>query len=99
MPSYEFACRACGSFERSHPMAEVPAAAPCPTCAAPARRRIGGGALLHGGTSAMRLLDATARTASEPAVVPAPAPGGRARVTRNPLHRQLPGPENWRTHA
>lgn len=92
MPSYEFACRACGCFERFHPMSEAPAEAACPTCAQPARRRFGGGALLHGGSSAMRLLDATSRTASEPAVVSAPPAGGRTRVSRNPLHRKLPRP-------
>ncbi|MFD7844384.1 FmdB family zinc ribbon protein [Nocardia sp. NPDC004340] len=92
MPSYEFACRDCGAFDRVHSMADVPAESPCPHCGRPARRRIGGGVLLHGSTPAMRLLDATAATASRPPVVSAPPGGGRTPVSRNPLHRKLPRP-------
>ncbi|MEU1428118.1 zinc ribbon domain-containing protein [Nocardia sp. NPDC005746] len=92
MPFYEFICRECGGFERIHPMAEVPAKSACPTCGQPARRRVGGGSLLHGDSLAMRLLDATARTAAEPPVVTAPPAGSRPPVTRNPLHRKLPRP-------
>jgi hypothetical protein len=39
-----------------------------------------------------RLIDATARTASEPAVVGVPPRGAITNVTRNPLHRKLPRP-------
>ncbi|MFJ4651966.1 FmdB family zinc ribbon protein [Nocardia sp. NPDC088792] len=90
MPYYEFCCRSCGSFDRSHPMATVPDVAPCPGCALPARRRMTGGALLHTGSTATRLLDATARTAHEPAVVTAPPARTTTRISRNPLHHKLP---------
>ncbi|WP_203236531.1 FmdB family zinc ribbon protein [Nocardia panacis] len=92
MPTYHFRCEGCGSFEAGYAMAEVPATAPCPTCAGASRRGFGGGALLHTGSAASRLLEATARTASEPRVVNAPPPGRGTPVTRNPLHRKLPRP-------
>ncbi|WP_067679634.1 FmdB family zinc ribbon protein [Nocardia miyunensis] len=92
VPYYEFNCRACGSFDRFHRMAEVPGTAACPDCAAPARRRVTAGALLHTGSTATRLLDATAGTADRPAVVSAPPAGGHTRITRNPLHAKLPHP-------
>jgi putative FmdB family regulatory protein len=38
MPVYVFRCHDCGSFELSRPMAEVGAAAYCPTCLGEARR-------------------------------------------------------------
>ncbi|QIS07780.1 zinc ribbon domain-containing protein [Nocardia brasiliensis] len=82
---------ACGGFDLAFPMAEVPGAAPCPDCAADSRRQFGGGALIRPGAAATRLLDATGRTATEPAVVSAP-PRRSAPVTRNPLHRKLPRP-------
>ncbi|WP_040812718.1 FmdB family zinc ribbon protein [Nocardia concava] len=92
MPYYEFRCPSCGVFVHSHPMSGVPDAQPCPTCAQPARHRPGGGALLHTGSPAARLLDATARTAHEPPVVAGPPAAQGARITRNPLHRKLPRP-------
>ncbi|WP_405135206.1 FmdB family zinc ribbon protein [Nocardia sp. NBC_01388] len=91
VPLYEFHCRDCGSFDRSYSMAEVPAAADCPDCAGESRRHMGG-AFVRPGSAAARLIDATTRTASEPAVVAAPAGRGGAPVTRNPLHRKLPRP-------
>ncbi|MQY20601.1 FmdB family zinc ribbon protein [Nocardia macrotermitis] len=90
MPSYEFTCPVCGGFDRWHRMTEVPDSAPCPVCRRQARRRVCGGGLLRSGSAATRLLDATARTASEPPTVSAPPPRRGARVTRNPLHRKLP---------
>lgn len=92
MPYYEFVCRACGSFDRFHRMAEVPDTAACPDCTRSARRRMTTGALLHTGSTAMRLLDATAGTADRPAVVSTPPAGTRNRITRNPLHAKLPRP-------
>lgn len=91
MPLYEFHCRDCGGFDRSYPMAQVPASADCPECAG-ASRRLLGGAFVRPGSAAARLIEATTRTASEPAVVGAPTGRGSAPVTRNPLHRKLPRP-------
>ena len=90
MPSYEFTCPTCGRFDGRHPITDVPESAPCPVCHNQSRRRICGGALLRSGSTATRLLDATARTSSEPPRVAAPPPRRSPRVTRNPLHRKLP---------
>ena len=77
-------------------MADVPDSQGCPQCAADARRSITAPALGTGSTTAMRLLDATNRSASDPAVVSGPLPGGKrvpgTPVTSNPLHRKLPRP-------
>ncbi|WP_290367639.1 FmdB family zinc ribbon protein [Rhodococcus spelaei] len=95
IPLYQFRCAACGPFDRTFPMATVPDAAGCPTCASAARRQITGPRLAHGATAAMCLLDATKRSASEPAVVTGPRPGvvrNPTPTTANPLHRTLPRP-------
>ncbi|WP_254699263.1 FmdB family zinc ribbon protein [Rhodococcus sp. SGAir0479] len=95
MPLYQFRCDHCGSFDRSYSMTAVPEAADCPACAGPARRQITAPRLGHGNSAPMRLLDATARSASEPAVVQGTRPGARRatqKVTTNPLHRKLPRP-------
>lgn len=95
MPTYLFRCATCGDTERAFPMASVPATLDCPACGASARRRPTGAVLGVGTSPAMRLLDATARSASEPAVVPSVPAAGRRRVrpvTTNPLHRRLPRP-------
>ncbi|WP_227983115.1 FmdB family zinc ribbon protein [Nocardia spumae] len=91
MPLYRFGCRECGAFDRSYRMAEVPATAPCPQCARSAARRPGGALVRR--SAAVRALDATTRTATEPAVVGA-VPPGRARpvTTTDPRHRGLPRP-------
>lgn len=92
MPTYQFICRrGCGSFERSFAMAAAPAVTSCPQCAG-ASRRCFGGALIQPGSAASRLLEATNRTATEPAVVHSLPAGRSATVTRNPLHRKLPRP-------
>ncbi|WP_328799486.1 zinc ribbon domain-containing protein [Rhodococcus sp. T7] len=96
MPLYEFRCAAdCGPFERSFPMADVPRSITCPGCEGDAARLVSSPRLGHGSSSAMQLLDATKRSAHEPAVVAGPPPRaatGRSPVTNNPLHRRLPRP-------
>ncbi|MRH88092.1 zinc ribbon domain-containing protein [Nocardia sp. SYP-A9097] len=92
VPLYQFHCRDCGSFDRSFTMAAVPDTTGCPECAGSSRRQVGGGAFVRPGSATTRLIDATRRTASEPAVVGAPAGRSNAPVTRNPLHRKLPRP-------
>lgn len=95
IPLYQFRCAQCGPFDRSYSMTAVPDAADCPHCAGAARRQITAPRLGHGASTPMRLLDATARSASEPAVVHGPRPGARRttqQVTTNPLHRKLPRP-------
>ncbi|WP_330847808.1 zinc ribbon domain-containing protein [Prescottella equi] len=95
IPLYQFRCAQCGPFDRHFPMADVPDSSDCPHCASDGRRQITATRLGRGGTASMRLLDATARSASEPTVVSGPAPGARRtpqKVTTNPLHRKLPRP-------
>ncbi|MGF7122553.1 FmdB family zinc ribbon protein [Rhodococcus sp. BE178] len=95
IPLYQFRCAQCGPFDRTYSMATVPDSSACPACASDARRQITGPRLGHGSSTQMRLLDSTARSASEPAVVSGPRPGARTavqNVTTNPLHRKLPRP-------
>lgn len=94
MPVYEFRCPAdCGRFEARHPMASVPAAEPCPRCAAESSRMIAAVGLSRSGSAAHRAMEQAARSASEPEVVRGSP--GRARstpVTTDPRHRKLPAP-------
>ncbi|MDH6281531.1 FmdB family zinc ribbon protein [Prescottella agglutinans] len=95
IPLYQFRCDHCGPFDRTFTMATVPDTSACPDCASDARRQVTAPRLGHGASTQMRLLDATARSASEPAVVQGPRPGGgrtAQKVTTNPLHRKLPRP-------
>ncbi|MCD2141346.1 MULTISPECIES: FmdB family zinc ribbon protein [Rhodococcus] len=96
MPLYEFRCADCGPFDVSVPMSEVSASAPCPRCEQQSRRSLTPPRLGRGGSAAMRLHDATARTASEPDVVSGSLPGVSRRpsrpVTTDPRHRTLPRP-------
>jgi len=95
MPIYEYRCTDCTDFEQVHPMGAAPAETPCPTCQAPARRRMSAPALSTAGSAAHRLLDQAARSAHEPQVVTGTAPGQRSggrRITTNPLHTKLPRP-------
>ncbi|GAA4815308.1 FmdB family zinc ribbon protein [Tomitella cavernea] len=96
MPVYEFRCPVCGPFDALHTMAAVPDADLCPACGAASCRSITAPALGRDGSAPMRLLDAAARSASEPAVVSETAPGRRRTagtpVSTNPLHRRLPRP-------
>jgi hypothetical protein len=75
-------------------MASVPAQLDCRACGGAARRIFSAPHLGAGSSTAMKLLDATKRTASEPAVVES-LPGRRKSprpVSRNPLHAKLPRP-------
>ncbi|MEV4635179.1 zinc ribbon domain-containing protein [Rhodococcus coprophilus] len=94
MPLYEYRCAECGPFDLFVPMSEVRPDAACPSCAGASRRAVTAPRLGYGRTTAMRLLDSTARTASEPAVVSGSIPG-RPRtpprpVSTDPRHRMLP---------
>lgn len=94
MPTYEFSCEDCGRFNGVFAMAEVPSATMCPQCRAPAQRLVSNPAFVTS-SSAKRLVEATERSAHEPAVVQGspPAAGAPApRVTHNPLHAKLPRP-------
>ncbi|MBU2697224.1 FmdB family zinc ribbon protein [Pimelobacter sp. 30-1] len=96
MPLYAFRCPEGTEFDRTYPMSEVPAAVDCPECGGAARRRMSAPRLSVAGSTAYRLMDATAATAHEPPVVTSlpgsGGGGGGARITRNPLHQKLPRP-------
>ncbi|KPN21612.1 MULTISPECIES: FmdB family zinc ribbon protein [Arthrobacter] len=96
MPLYAYRCKDCADFEIQAPMGQVREAVPCPGCGAPARRRFTAPNLSRSSSSAYRLIESTARTASEPAVVSSPGTGRRSSgtgITRNPLHQKLPRPD------
>ena len=94
MPLYEFACPQGHATEASYSFAAVPASIDCPACSVRARRRMVAPHLGRGSSTAMRLLDATARSAHEPEVVRGTAPGSRRAtpVTTDPRHAKLPRP-------
>jgi putative FmdB family regulatory protein len=94
VPTYAFRCPACGDFDARFPMTSIPTQLDCRTCGGGARRIFSAPHLGLGSSTAVKLLDATERTASEPAVV-ASLPDRRTPprpVTRNPLHAKLPRP-------
>lgn len=74
-------------------MFEVPDVATCPHCGQQARRRMTAPRLSQAGSSAYRLMDSTAASAHNPAVVSQlpGSPGARKQqYTHNPLHQKLP---------
>jgi putative FmdB family regulatory protein len=94
MPTYQYRCGACGSFELVRPMAEVEPSASCPSCGNAARRVFGlpGVAFVDAGVRSA--LDASARSAESPQVV-ADVPGRARRatpITTDPRHAKLPRP-------
>ncbi|WP_081747682.1 zinc ribbon domain-containing protein [Arthrobacter sp. Br18] len=96
MPIYEYRCARCSTFEVHHPMGAAPDVESCPVCRTPSKRRISAPNISHAGSAAVKLIDATALSASEPQVVTSRLPSsGRKKsqpYTRNPLHRKLPRP-------
>ena len=96
MPTYEYRCPECADFDLIFPMFSVPDAVSCPTCTAPATRRMSAPRLSSAGSAAFGLIEQTQRSAHEPAVVNTPGPGRRSgpapRYTSNPLHHKLPRP-------
>lgn len=94
VPLYEFACPQGHATETTFALATVPSSIDCPACSLRARRRVTAPNLGRGSGSAMRLLDATARSASEPAVVQGAHPGTRRAtpLSTDPRHARLPRP-------
>ena len=93
MPTYSFTCSEGCRFDARYAMAEVPRERECAACGAPARRAVTAPHLSAAGNPAFRLLERTARSAHEPAVVDRlPGSGRPQAVTRNPLHAKLPRP-------
>ncbi|GGC78250.1 hypothetical protein GCM10011512_00990 [Tersicoccus solisilvae] len=94
VPSYDFRCDEHGVSTERHSMSTVPTTSVCPVCALPTRRVFTAPALGHGGSAAMRAIDATKQTADSPSVVSA-VPRDRKPprpVSRDPRHSRLPRP-------
>lgn len=96
MPSYRFRCAEGCSFDAMFAMAEVPRTTDCRACgASDARRMITAPHLSATGSAAYGLIERSARSAHEPAVVdrvPTQPGAPRQRSTTNPLHAKLPRP-------
>lgn len=94
MADYDYRCEAHGVTTVTMPMSSVTATSPCPECGGDARRVYTAPQIRTGNSTARTLIDATKRTASEPAVVSAP-PGprpGRRRPRADPRTAKLPAP-------
>ncbi|MFZ3451823.1 FmdB family zinc ribbon protein [Arthrobacter sp. 7Tela_A1] len=95
MPLYAYRCSHCSDFELHSPMQQVRDEVPCPDCGGASKRLISAPYLSKASSSAWKLIEGTARTAAEPAVVT--SPGARPRrssgTTSNPLHQKLPRPD------
>ena len=90
MAVYEFICADHGVSTITMPMASVTASAPCPFCGEPSRRRYSAPGLVLGNAAARRLIEATSRSAYEPALVSFPV---GTRMTPTPVsytHLTLP---------
>ncbi|MHA7208190.1 FmdB family zinc ribbon protein [Arthrobacter sp. MDT1-65] len=96
MPIYEYRCPRCAVYEVIRPLGAAPDVEACPTCGQPARRRISAPHLSRTNTPSSRLIDAAARSATEPDVITGGIPPSGARSTPafsvNPLSRKLPRP-------
>ncbi|MBD7995825.1 zinc ribbon domain-containing protein [Arthrobacter sp. Sa2CUA1] len=97
MPLYAYRCPEGRDFEIQAPMGQIREAVPCPDCGQPAARKFTAPHLSRSSSSAYKLIESSARSASEPAVVTSPgaasgAPRGGG-ITHNPLHRKLPRPD------
>jgi putative FmdB family regulatory protein len=89
VPLYEFRCADCGPFDLRRGMQDAPAAAPCPSCARPARRvyTVSGGGPFTGPLRGADKLD-RARVDR--------ARSGEPVVTGPPSGRRLPRPGGHR---
>ena len=97
MPLYVYRCPDCRDFEVQSAMGQIRESMACPECGTQASRKFTAPHLSRSSSSTYQLIESTARSASEPAVVS--SPGGAARVSRgggitmNPLHQKLPRPD------
>lgn len=66
MPTYEYACTGCGTFEFLRPIAERDRDTACPGCGAPAARVVVGGAhLVRTDAATRRLIGSHERAAAD----------------------------------
>lgn len=94
MPTYEFRCPRCGSFESRRSMQETTSVARCPMCDTAARRVYTVPATPQVAPGLRRMLDAEDASRHEPAVVHSvPGRAGPSRRTPpHPLQSRLPRP-------
>ncbi len=92
MPTYGYDCPRCGAFDLLRPMAQAAEPAACPQCGGPGRRRWAAPAVRGVDPGLRRALDASARSADAPEVVPGPPPRRGPRYTTDPRHLRLPRP-------
>ncbi|WP_432514768.1 zinc ribbon domain-containing protein [Kineococcus sp. SYSU DK001] len=95
MPNYEYRCAQHGRFEHRLPLGTAPPVRCCPHCAADSPRVFSPPMVATPNRRALSLIEATERTAHEPAVVsapPRPPGGGTARPGRDPALSRLPRP-------
>lgn len=95
MPLYEFRCETGHETEHLLPMSTTTREISCPECGTLAKRRVSAPAVSSADPARMKLLDSTAQSAHEPAVVNSIPSSPRKRptpVTRNPKHQALPRP-------
>ncbi|WP_448638631.1 FmdB family zinc ribbon protein [Geodermatophilus sp. URMC 63] len=92
MAVYQYRCAEHGLLEVARPIGTAADREPCPDCAAPAPRVFTAPRLSLGSARNRALLDRTARTADEPAVVSAPPSRRSAPQPHNPALARLPRP-------
>ncbi len=96
MATFQYRCEQDGDFELVCAVGKADAAAPCPTCCHPARRRFSPPMLSLVPVGLVSAIEGTESTGDSPAVVsalPRPAHGGRTvPVSRIAALRGLPRP-------
>lgn len=95
MPFYEFRCHTGHTTERLLPMSSDTRTTECQTCGDEANRVISAPAVAGVDKHKARLVEATQKSAYEPAVVNSVPSSGNRRATpvsHNPQHAKLPKP-------
>ncbi|RBY80555.1 zinc ribbon domain-containing protein [Geodermatophilus sp. TF02-6] len=92
MAVYQYRCPEHGLLEVARPIGTAAEAEPCPDCAAPSRRVFTAPRLSLGSPRARALIEATERSATEPAVVAAPPSRRVPPPEPNPALARLPRP-------
>ena len=92
MAVYQYRCAEHGLLEVTRPIGTAAGSEPCPDCAAPAPRVFTAPRLSFGSARNRALIDRTAQTADQPAVVSAPPSRRAPAPAQNPALARLPRP-------
>ena len=92
MPTYAYRCEADGIVDVVLPIAQRNQPRDCPSCGGTMRRLLTSPRINLGDGRSRRLIDATKRTADEPAVVGAIPSTGRVSRAADPRTARLPRP-------